>query len=63
MYKCLNCEDEGWVCENHSNVPWRVDNCCGGAGEPCKFCNMTDKNTPPRMPPGFKTIKEREPGQ
>lgn len=37
---CPNCEGEGWVCENHSNVPWNegYPPCCGGAGAPCE-CN------------------------
>lgn len=36
---CANCDGEGWVCENHPEVPWgEGDGCCGGAGMPC-VCN------------------------
>ncbi len=36
---CANCDGDGWVCENHPEVPWRDgDGCCGGAGAPC-VCN------------------------
>ena len=36
---CANCDGEGWVCENHPEVPWLDgDECCGGAGCPC-VCN------------------------
>lgn len=37
---CDVCKGEGWVCENHEDVPWEAsghsDNC--GAGAPC-ICN------------------------
>lgn len=37
--KCANCDGEGWVCEDHPEVPWQDgDGCCGGAGSPCA-CN------------------------
>lgn len=56
--KCFVCFDTGWVCENHSNIMWGNEVCCGGAGVPCK-CN---KDIPPRV--RFKKIycevKERE---
>lgn len=40
--KCANCDNEGWVCENHPEVPWGDgDGCCGGAGMPCK-CNTSN---------------------
>ena len=36
---CANCDGQGWVCENHPEVPWgEGDGCCGGAGMPCA-CN------------------------
>lgn len=36
---CANCDGEGWVCEDHPEVPWLDgDGCCGGAGMPCS-CN------------------------
>lgn len=39
---CANCDGEGWVCENHPEVPWNGgDGCCGGAGMPCS-CNKAD---------------------
>ncbi len=39
MSQCANCDGEGWVCENHPEVPWcEGDGCCGGAGMPC-VCN------------------------
>lgn len=42
---CANCDGEGWVCENHPEVPWigGLQECCGGAGMPCS-CN---KASPP----------------
>ena len=37
--RCANCDGEGWVCEDHPEVPWMDgDGCCGGAGQPCS-CN------------------------
>ena len=44
--KCPLCEDCGWVCENHPDRPWEgKDACtCGGAGMPCPWCNLHDKN-------------------
>ena len=30
MTGCKNCNDEGWVCENHPHVPWE-----GGAATCC----------------------------
>lgn len=37
--QCANCDGEGWVCENHPEVPWgEGEGCCGGAGQPCS-CN------------------------
>ena len=40
---CNICKDEGWVCENHSEVAWNGGNqkCCGGAGAPC-VCNTSN---------------------
>ncbi len=36
---CANCGGEGWVCEDHPEVPWLGgDGCCGAAGMPCE-CN------------------------
>lgn len=40
---CANCDGEGWVCEDHPEVPWGSgDGCCGGAGMPC-ICNPLHK--------------------
>lgn len=41
---CLNCDDTGWVCENHPSRPargdsTRADACDCGAAKPCLFCN------------------------
>lgn len=53
--QCTNCDNTGWVCENHTNAPWkgisdRFDACdCLGAGLPCKFCNPCDEQTPPHV--------------
>jgi hypothetical protein len=37
---CKYCRGQGWVCENHQDVPWDDgdQSCCGGAGMPCR-CN------------------------
>jgi hypothetical protein len=58
VYKCLNCCDVRWVCEDHPHEPWDPsEGCkiCGGAGAACKLCNT---GSPPDMPPGFKVIVE-----
>ena len=44
---CQNCNGQGWVCENHINVPWDWGEaeCCDGecgAGSPCP-CNPLSK--------------------
>jgi hypothetical protein len=51
------CEDCGWVCETHPGRPWEGDHACdcGGAGAPCPWCNLPDKDGTPRLPDGFKT--------
>lgn len=47
MERCDYCDDTGWVCENHGDLPWdgvssRFDACaCGGAGAPCSRCNQS----------------------
>ncbi|MDX2349179.1 MAG: hypothetical protein QNK32_02195 [Porticoccus sp.] len=51
MLTCANCDGEGWVCEDHPEVPWRDgDGCCGGAGSPCS-CNTPE---PPTLNPELK---------
>jgi hypothetical protein len=43
---CAFCDDKGWVCGMHPSRPAvmfsdRADACkCGGAPEPCIYCNM-----------------------
>jgi hypothetical protein len=37
--QCEICEDFGWVCENHPNLTAFHSDDCGGAGDPCSFCN------------------------
>lgn len=30
---CADCDNSGWVCEDHPEVPWNSgEGCCGGAG-------------------------------
>jgi hypothetical protein len=53
--KCSVCDDSGWVCETHPDRPWDHAETCGGAGVPCPWCNVPDKNEQPRLPKGFKT--------
>jgi hypothetical protein len=54
------------VCENHADKPWggasdREDAChCGGAGAPCLVCNPSDREHPPNMPEGYKTIFDKD---
>ncbi|SHH20052.1 hypothetical protein SAMN05444169_6285 [Bradyrhizobium erythrophlei] len=57
VMKCTLCEDCGWVCESHHDRPWEgKDACtCGGAGMPCPWCNLPEKDEEPRLPDGFKT--------
>lgn len=41
---CKICKGEGWVCENHPEVPWDWgDGCCGAAGMLCS-CNPEGKH-------------------
>ena len=53
---CVNCDDLGWVCENHPSLPWDGPRACacGGAGAPCPACNVTGKGEVPRMPEGLR---------
>ncbi len=47
---CATCKGEGWVCEDHTNVPWgEGDSCCGGAGAPCKCNRLHRDNWTPEM--------------
>lgn len=43
LKRCDNCNDAGWVCENHRDRPWdatsnRADACGCGSGVPCPEC-------------------------
>ena len=43
---CSNCEDKGWVCEDHPGAPWNggEPTCgCGGAGMMCPICSSEMK--------------------
>ncbi len=33
--KCRTCNGEGWICEEHPNLPWPHDD-CSGPGMPCQ---------------------------
>lgn len=39
MDECCICMGEGWVCEQHPQLPWPHD-LCDGPGMPCR-CNPT----------------------
>lgn len=55
MTACKTCDDVGWVCEAHPDLPWDGPRACpcGAAGAPCPHCNVPDAGETPRMPPGF----------
>ena len=52
--KCNRCEDCGWVCENHPDMPWEGKHACpcGAAGAPCPVCNAVEGEQP-RLPAGY----------
>ena len=64
--ECAVCGGALWVCEDHADKPWggasnRADAChCGGAGAPCLACNPSDREHPPKMPEGYKTIFDKD---
>lgn len=46
---CRNCDNTGWVCENHPQRPWdgesgRHDACGCGAGAPCEVCQQVQRH-------------------
>jgi hypothetical protein len=45
--KCTLCEDTGWVCENHLNVPWSGEHACRCGGAGCPARNLSDLEHPP----------------
>jgi hypothetical protein len=60
---CKICDGQGWVCENHQDIPWNDgEGCCGGAGAPCPQCNTPTDGSAPSMGPGTKLIWDRERG-
>jgi hypothetical protein len=63
MKFCLRCDNTGWLCEAHPNLPW-IDSprgCrCGAPGDPCP-CNSCSIDEPPTMGPGFEADVTREP--
>ena len=60
--KCLLCDGCGWVCENHPDKPWEGEHACpcGGAGMPCRNCNMSGDDEDPRLPEGFRTDADKK---
>jgi hypothetical protein len=60
--RCTLCDDGGWVCENHPEVPWEGPRACpcGGAGAPCPRCNAPAGDDPPRLPDGFRTELDKD---
>lgn len=47
---CPTCKGQGWVCENHSELPWdHPDGCNCGAGQPCETCNNFPQGIFPRL--------------
>lgn len=39
---CPICQGIGWICENHVQIPYGKEECCGGAAAPCG-CNELSK--------------------
>jgi hypothetical protein len=60
-YRCLNCQDERWVCAAHPHVPWgEGKGCnCGAEGAPCPACN-TER---PPADPAWSEILARAEGR
>jgi hypothetical protein len=61
--KCPQCEDCGWVCEEHPGRSWgdSPHACqCGAAGMPCPLCNKPAPGGAPRMPEGFRTELDKK---
>lgn len=64
---CKRCSGQGWVCEDHDDRVWYGvmpdghERCCPvSAGKPCPDCNPCDRDNPPRMQPGFKTVFDKD---
>jgi hypothetical protein len=62
---CNVCRGALWVCEDHPEKPWagasNVTNACacGAPGVPC-LCNPSDRDHPPIMPEGYRSIFNRD---
>jgi hypothetical protein len=59
---CPQCEDCGWICEEHPGRPWEGPHTCtcGAAGIPCPTCNQPAQGEMPRMPEGFRTEVDKD---
>ena len=66
--ECSICRGARWVCEDHTDKLWdgasdAPEAChCGGAGVPCPACNPSDRENPPEMPEGYKSIIDASEG-
>jgi hypothetical protein len=66
---CLNCDNTGWVCEEHPDRPWRgtsqrEDACdCVKVGMPCEACNPSGGiDEPPAISPIARVTLDRNKG-
>ena len=54
---CGTCQGARWVCEDHPDRPWgnsHPNSCrCGGAGMPCRVCNVPNEGERPALPTDF----------
>jgi len=60
---CDNCDGQNWVCEEHPDTPWLLEDGsshCGAPGIPCKKCNPCDYDNPPRELRDFKVILDHD---
>ena len=51
MMRCAQCQDCGWVCEEHPGRPWAAPRACGcgAAGLPCPICNIPEDGEEPNF--------------
>ena len=64
---CEICGDARWVCEDHVDKPWvapvSVKMPATAAVPGCRAaCNQTQGIEPPEMPPGYRSIIDKEDG-